>query len=125
MPSEVSIAGAVEELRLELSEAHRREAATAKVLQIISPSTFNLREVLDSLIATCGRLAPRWGSSIGNRNYVRAQTLPDDAASIVGVPLGTIGLHFEAVAASAKRTIYRFLYPPNNRLLTLNPTDDY
>jgi hypothetical protein len=55
MPSEVSLAGAVEELRLELCEAHRREAATAKVLQIISRSTVNLREVLDSLIATCGR----------------------------------------------------------------------
>jgi GntR family transcriptional regulator len=61
------------------------------------------------------------------RNYVRPQTLPDDAASIVGVPLGTIGLYVEAVATSAKRTIYLhdFFIPPNDRLLALNPTDDY
>src|SRR5215813_8549908 len=63
MASEVSTAGAqqdvrrrVAELERELGEAHQREAATAKLLQVINRPQFTLQSVFDAIAQSVGRL---------------------------------------------------------------------
>src|SRR5215468_10616131 len=63
MASEVSIAGAqqdlrrrVSELEQELGEAHQREAATAVLLQVINRPQFALQSVFDAIAQSAGRL---------------------------------------------------------------------
>ena len=57
MPSGVSTAGAphdreptVEELKQELAETRRREAATAEVLRVVQTSTTNMQPVFDMIV---------------------------------------------------------------------------
>lgn len=59
-------------------------------------------------------------------NHVRAQALPDAAARVVGVRPGTIGLHLEAIAASANRAVYLqdFFIPPTERVLAIGPLEE-
>jgi signal transduction histidine kinase len=63
MPSEVSIAGSeqdlsrvVAELRRELTDAHRREVATAEVLRVIGSSANNLQSVFQAIVTNSARL---------------------------------------------------------------------
>jgi signal transduction histidine kinase len=88
MPSEVSVPNTVQaheptvvELKRELAEAHRREAATAGVLRAISRSTYNLQDVLDSLIESAVHLT---GAEQGL--IVRQDGAFYRAAAIYGAP---------------------------------------
>src|SRR5436190_15289311 len=63
MQSDVSTAGAdqvrgrtVEELERELAEAHRREAATAEVLRVMSRSKADVRPVFGTIVSSAVKL---------------------------------------------------------------------
>jgi signal transduction histidine kinase len=59
MSSEVSTGGgdqSIDELRRELAEAHRREAATAEVLRVIGSSPANVRPVFETIVRSAVKL---------------------------------------------------------------------
>ena len=69
--SDTSTAGAdqdrgrtVEELERELREAHRREAATAEILKIISRSSAQLQPVLNTITSTARRLCNAYDAGL-------------------------------------------------------------
>ena len=75
MPSETStssidegLARRVEELERQLSEAHRRETATAEVLKIISSSPTDLKPVLEAVAENAARLCTAEDGHIWQRD---------------------------------------------------------
>ena len=71
MPSEVlttsadqNVGRTVEELERELSEAHRREAATAEVLRVISSSPTEVQPVFETIVRSAVRLCDGLFSSL-------------------------------------------------------------
>jgi GAF domain-containing protein len=75
MQSDAPTAGAaqdrgrtVEELERELAEAHRREAATAEVLKIISRSPSDLQPILDAIVETVKMLCGSYDAGIVMRS---------------------------------------------------------
>jgi hypothetical protein len=54
--SDEDLSRRVEELERELSEAYRREAATAELLKVISRSPPQLQPVLEAIVATASQL---------------------------------------------------------------------
>jgi putative methionine-R-sulfoxide reductase with GAF domain len=109
MQSKVSTAGEepdlarmVKELKRELSEAHRREAATAEVLKLISQSPNQLQPILDAMLQTAaclceaelalffrlqdGRyhLAGSNNAEAAHVNYLRGHPISLDRGSLVG-----------------------------------------
>jgi signal transduction histidine kinase len=54
--AEPELARAVEELKRDLSEAHRREAATAEILRVISRSRNDVQPVFDTIVKSAVRL---------------------------------------------------------------------
>jgi two-component system, NtrC family, sensor kinase len=109
MPSERStvdvdhdVGRVIEELRRELSEAHRREAATAEVLKAISRSASELQPVLETQVKTavmlCGadqgfifrfdgepcRLAVDYATSLEFRDFMNQHPMRPARGTVVG-----------------------------------------
>src|SRR5262245_4654951 len=82
------LARKVEELSRELCEAHRREAATAEVLKVISRSPTNVQPVFDTIAQSVSRLCDARFSSVFRFDgqlihHVASHGLPEDAFEAV------------------------------------------
>src|SRR5436190_12926509 len=94
MPPEVSTAGAnqdlarrVEKLEQELSNAHRREAATSEVLRVISRSPTDVQPVFDTILSSAVRLLRGYSGAVtriaGDQIELAAFTSIDDAGDAI------------------------------------------